>query len=86
MVGERNPLNNFLATDDVPPTLFGFEVVTENYTEQDLEFFRQHPDAGGFYDMGSHAQQRINEGLSPFANDGMSEEDLAKVHGRKEPK
>jgi hypothetical protein len=43
---------NFLATDDVPPTLFGVPVVTDRYTEEDLEFFKGHPEAGGFYEMG----------------------------------
>ena len=45
-------LSNFLATDDVPPTLFGVPIVADGYTEYDLEFFRRNPEAGGFYDMG----------------------------------
>jgi len=43
---------NFLATDKVPETLFGFPVVTKDYTEEDLEFFREHPEAAGYYDLG----------------------------------
>ncbi len=43
---------NFLATDDVPSTLFGVPVVTDRYARQDLEFFKEHPKAGGFYEMG----------------------------------
>lgn len=44
----------FLATDDVPETLFGIPVITKEtgYTEKDLAFFRDHPEAGGYYDMG----------------------------------
>lgn len=45
-------LANFLATDDVPPTLFGVPIVSDGHTEYDLEFFRRNPEAGGFYDMG----------------------------------
>lgn len=47
-------LANFLATDKVPPTIFGIPVVTrrEDYTEADLRFFSEHPEAGGYYSMG----------------------------------
>ena len=45
-------LGNFLATDKVPPTLFGVPIVTTDQTPEDLAFFRDYPDAGGFYDMG----------------------------------
>lgn len=47
-------LANFLATDKVPPTIFGIPVVTrrEDYTEADLKFFSEHPEAGGYYSMG----------------------------------
>lgn len=50
----RGHLSNFLATDDVPQTLFGIPIVSNEsqYTEADLEFFRNHPEAGGYYDMG----------------------------------
>lgn len=42
-------LGNFLATDDVPETLFGFPVVTKDYAPEDLAFFKAHPEAGGYY-------------------------------------
>lgn len=45
-------LRNFLAKDQVPKTLFGFLIVTSGYTEADLAFFREHPEAAGFYDEG----------------------------------
>lgn len=47
-------MGNFLATDKVPDTIFGIPVVSrkEDYTEADLAFFRDHPEAGGYYDMG----------------------------------
>ena len=44
--------SNFLATDDVPDTLFGIPVVSSGHTEEDLEFFRRNPKAAGFYDLG----------------------------------
>lgn len=44
--------SNFLATDDVPETLFGIPVVSQDYTEEDLEFFKRNPKAAGFYDLG----------------------------------
>ena len=44
-------MSNFLATDKVPETLFGFEVVSKNYTDEDLAFFKEYPEAGGYYDM-----------------------------------
>lgn len=46
--------SNFLATDRVPDTIFGIPVVSrrEDYTEEDLEFFKANPRAGGYYDMG----------------------------------
>lgn len=45
---------NFLAQDKVPGSLFGFAIVSrkEDYTEEDLAFFREHPEAGGYYDLG----------------------------------
>lgn len=47
-------MGNFLATDKVPDTIFGIPVVSrkEDYTDADLAFFRDHPEAGGYYDMG----------------------------------
>lgn len=46
---------NFLATDRVPETLFGVPVVAspESYTEADVRFFEEHPEAGGYYDLGA---------------------------------
>ena len=44
--------SNFLATDDVPETLFGIPVVSSGYTQEDLEFFKRNPKAAGFYDLG----------------------------------
>lgn len=43
---------NFLATDEVPETLFGVPIVTDGISEEDAEFFKTHPEAGGFYDLG----------------------------------
>lgn len=45
---------NFLATDEVPETLFGYPVVQDErgYTESDLRFFQENPRAAGFYDTG----------------------------------
>lgn len=45
---------NFLATDEVPETIFGIPVITKEtgYTKKDIAFFREHPEAGGYYDMG----------------------------------
>lgn len=50
---------NFLATDKVPETIFGIPVVSkkEDYTEADIEFFRQHPEAGGYYDLGEETPE-----------------------------
>lgn len=50
---------NFLATDDVPDTLFGVPVVRDGYTSEDLEFFKEHPSAGGFYDMGETGEAEL---------------------------
>lgn len=43
---------NFLATDKVPDSIFGIPVVSRegDYTEADLAFFKEHPEAGGYYD------------------------------------
>lgn len=47
-------LSNFLATDEVPESLFGIPIVAspEQYTESDIAFFEEHPRAGGFYELG----------------------------------
>jgi hypothetical protein len=57
-------LSNFLATDEVPESLFGIPVVAspEQYTESDIAFFREHPKAGGFYELGDEGQARTMEG------------------------
>jgi predicted NAD-dependent protein-ADP-ribosyltransferase YbiA (DUF1768 family) len=49
--------SNFLATDDVPETLFGIPVVSQDYTEKDLEFFKRNPKAAGFYDLGDDNEE-----------------------------
>lgn len=48
---------NFLATDKVPESIFGYPVVQreEDYTPEDVEFFRANPKAAGFYDLGDEA-------------------------------
>ena len=54
--GERfGGMRNFLATDEVPKTLFGVPIVSDpdEYTDADLAFFRKNPEAGGYYDLGS---------------------------------
>ena len=45
---------NVLATDKVPNTIFGIPIVSRrgDYTEDDIVFFREYPEAGGYYDMG----------------------------------
>ena len=50
-------LSNFLATDDVPETLFGIPVVSSGYTQEDLEFFKRNPKAAGFYDLGDNGEE-----------------------------
>ena len=54
---DRQALSNFLATDEVPDSIFGIPVVSreEDYTEADLAFFQEHPEAGGYYDLGEDA-------------------------------
>lgn len=46
---------NFLATDKVPESIFGYPVVQreEDYTPEDIEFFKANPKAAGFYDTGN---------------------------------
>ena len=46
-------LSSFLATDKVPESILGFRVVSrkEDYTEADLAFFAEHPEAAGYYDL-----------------------------------
>ena len=55
---------NFLATDKVPDTIFGIPVVSrrEDYTEEDVAFFKEHPEAGGYYDMGDEETEPESQG------------------------
>lgn len=50
---------NFLATDKVPDSIFGYPVVqrAEDYTPEDIEFFKANPKAAGFYDDGDDAAE-----------------------------
>ena len=52
--GRHGNFTNFLATDDVPESIFGIPVVQDEsqYTEKDLAFFRENPKAAGFYETG----------------------------------
>ena len=52
--GRHGNFRNFLATDDIPETIFGIPVVQDEsgYTEKDVAFFRENPKAAGFYEMG----------------------------------
>ena len=52
-------LRNFLATDEVPESIFGIPVVQDEsgYTEKDLAFFRENPKAAGFYDLGDEEME-----------------------------
>ena len=52
--GRHGNFTNFLATDDVPKSIFGIPIVQDEsgYTERDVEFFRENPKAAGFYEMG----------------------------------
>lgn len=67
---------NFLATDDVPESIFGYPVVQDEsqYTEKDLEFFRKNPKAAGFYDLGGEEvdedipQQATGAGIPMLAS------------------
>ena len=46
-------LGNFMATDKVPDTIFGIPVTQDpdQYTEEDLAFFKDHPEAAGYYQL-----------------------------------
>ena len=72
--GRHGNFRNFLATDDVPETIFGIPVVQDEsgYTEKDVAFFRENPKAAGFYEMGDEdwdggAEPPDNGGGSPTA-------------------
>ena len=69
--GKLRQMSSFLATDDVPRTLFGIPVVSDEsqYTEADLEFFRDHPEAGGYYDMGDEPVQDGTKEGAPVQDD-----------------
>lgn len=60
-------MGNFLAADDVPDTLFGFKIVADekDYTEEDRAFFREHPEAGGYYDLGEDGADEPEDELPP---------------------
>ena len=60
-------MSNFLATDKVPDTIFGIPIVSrrEDYTKADIAFFREHPEAGGYYDMGDGEGEEPPEGPEP---------------------
>ena len=62
---------NFLATDKVPDTIFGIPVVSneDDYTPEDLAFFREHPEAGGYYDMGEGTPEDGTEEGAPTQAD-----------------
>ena len=66
--------NNFLATDDLPETLFGVEIVGDEskYTPEDLEFFKRNPKAAGFYDLGDEGGEEPppDEPLPPRGGPG----------------
>lgn len=60
-------ISNFLATDKVPDTIFGIPIVSreEDYTEEDAMFFRDHPEAGGYYDMGDEDNETPLDNTPP---------------------
>ena len=64
-------MSNFLATDKVPDTIFGIPVVSrrEDYTEADIAFFKEHPEAGGYYDMGEGTPEDGSDEGAPVQND-----------------
>lgn len=68
---------NFLATDKVPESIFGYPVVqrTEDYTPEDVEFFRANPKAAGFYDLGDGMDEEVPQQGAWFA--GKSAKDQA---------
>lgn len=62
---------NFLATDKVPDTIFGIPVVSrdEDYTPEDIAFFHEHPEAGGYYDLGEGSPEDGTEEGMPTQAD-----------------
>lgn len=72
-------LANFLATDKVPESLFGIPIVAspEQYTQSDIEFFKSHPRAGGFYELGNeNTDTQAAEGAGDFNSDLIDEATL----------
>lgn len=70
--GDRFSMSrNFLATDKVPDTIFGIPVVSrrEDYTKADLRFFQEHPEAGGYYDLGEETPEDGSEEGAPVQDD-----------------
>lgn len=67
---------NFLATDEVPDSLFGYPIAHDEngYTEKDIQFFKENPKAAGFYDLGDEEmeedvpQQATGAGVSMLAS------------------
>jgi hypothetical protein len=46
-------VSGFLASDEVPATVLGYKVLrTEELSEDDLKFFTDNPDVGGFFEKG----------------------------------
>lgn len=74
---------NFLATDRVPDTIFGYPVVSrrEDYTEEDIAFFRDHPEAGGYYDLGEGSPDDGTEEGLPVQDDEPAVERLRRRAG-----
>ena len=62
---------NFLATDKVPDSIFGYPIASrkEDYTPEDIEFFRAHPEAGGYYDLGEGSPEDGTEEGAPVQDD-----------------
>ena len=69
--GNLTEMSNFLATDKVPDTIFGIPIVSrrEDYTDVDIAFFKEHPEAGGYYDMGDEPVQDGTEEGAPVQDD-----------------
>ena len=69
--GRFDLARNFLATDRVPDSIFGYPVVSrkEDYTPEDIEFFREHPEAGGYYDLGEGSPEDGTEEGAPVQDD-----------------
>lgn len=66
---------NFLASDRVPETIFGIPVASkpEHYTQADLDFFRDHPEAGGYYETGEESSDESAPAAEAVPAQGMGE-------------